>query len=239
MIWPPHIERWRKYAIWECRDIPPDLILAIIKYESNGVPGRPSETTTKRHDIPLAAGGFINYNHALGLMQIIPGTIASYNKAHPNDPVFYEDMSGKDERAARLQIRVGCAVFANGVRKLYKYDPRVFIGDTPGRATPDQLLLALTIYAHGWGNLRPKLNALRARGIPLSFANVERHFPNWGQNKEGKWINRPLYYAKTVWTNAINHGMTPPDTMIAGFDGSMLLLAAVLVVAYTVSKGYR
>ncbi len=254
MTWPEHIERWRQFVLWECRDIPPDLVLAITKHESNGVPGIASSATTKPHDIPLEGGGHINYNHALGLMQIIPGTIASYNAGHPADIVFYEDMKGTDERAARLQIRVGCAVYASGIRNLHNYDPAVFTGNTPGNATIDQLMFALTAYARGFGALRVKLNQLKAQNMALTFANLAQTFPTWGQNAAGEWINRPIQYTETVWNNAINHGMEPgegtshppgpstgpPDTLIAGFDGPAIAMAmGILILSWKLWKGLQ
>lgn len=254
MQWPEHIESWRQFVLWECRDIPPDLVLAIIKHESNGVAGIASIATTKPHDIPLEGGGHINYNHALGLTQIIPGTIASYNNSHPSDIVYYEDMKGTDERAARLQIRVGCAVYASGIRNLYNYNPQTFTGNTPGAATVDQLMFGLTAYARGFRALRKKLNILAEQGIALTFANLAANFPTWGQNAAGEWINRPIQYTETVWNNAINHGMEPgdttthppgpptgpPDTLIAGFDGPAIAMTlGVLILGWKLWKGLQ
>ncbi len=203
MTWSVKIGQWRRVVASEARDIPHDLILAIIAHESGGKAGIPSKATTKAHDIPLRGGGVVNYNHALGLMQVIPGTLAAYNKNNPT--VFFEDMAGQDEQAARAQVRVGSSVYANAIRALYRYDPRTFPGGTPGKAPPDQLMLALTAYAFGFGRLRKKLDALKARGEPLTFNALAANFPDWGKVGD-KWLSRPIKYARWVWTNAKKHG---------------------------------
>ena len=248
MPWPHQIERWRQFVQWECKDVSPDLVLAIIKHESGGIPGLVAGASCKPHALPLAGGGSITFNHALGLMQVIPGTIASYNASHPSDIVYYEDMKGQDERSARLQIRVGCAVYAKGVNNLYHYDSQEFPAASPGTASPNQLILALVAYRMGSGAVRNKLNKLRAMGKPLTFEALAATFPNWGQNQQGQWINRPIYYTQTVWDNAINHGMIPgeppppwtpgpPDAEIAGGkNGTMLIVVALAVFLYKSMK---
>lgn len=248
MPWPNQIERWRQYVLWECRDLAPDLILAIIKKESAGIPGLVASASCSPYPIPLSSGGSITFNHALGLMQIVPRTIASYNSSHPQDIVYYEDMKSKDERAARLQIRVGCAVFASAVRNLHLYDPSVFPGSTPGNATPNQLILALVAYRMGSAALSKRLDKLKQMGKPLTFEALANTFPNWGQNAQGEWINRPIHYAQTVWKTALNHGMEPgeppppwtpgpPDSEIAGFNPSILFLLAASYFLYKGLKG--
>ena len=257
MPWPHQIERWRQFVLWECKDVYPDLVLAIIKKESGGIPGLVAGASCKPWPIPLAGGGTITYNHALGLMQIVPRTIASYNERHPDEIVYYEDMKGQDERAARLQIRVGCAVYASAVNALFRYDPRIFPAPSPGNATVEQLKLALVAYRMGFGALRKKLDKLRELGKPLTFESLANTFPNWGMNEQGQWINRPIFYTSTLWDAAINHGMQPgeptppwtpgpttppgsPPPAIAGISNQTLgLLITVLVVSYKVWKSMK
>lgn len=203
MTWPKKIEQWRRVVSLEARDIPHDLILAIIAHESGGRAGEPSVATTKPWDIPLRGGGVVNYNHALGLMQVIPRTLAGYNKNNPT--VYFEDMAGTTEQAARAQVRVGSWVYANEVRNLYQYDKAAFPGSTPGKAPPNQLMLALCSYAFGFGRVRKKLNELRERGEPLTFEALARNFPNFGKVGD-KWLSRPLKFARVVWSNAKKHG---------------------------------
>jgi len=214
MAWPPQIEQWRKYAIWEGKDIPADLILAIIQHESGGVAGRLSQATTKAADIERSDGSTITMNHAMGLTQCIPSVVAGYNEQFPQK-AFYEDMTGADQRAARLQIRLGAWVLASNVRLLHDYDPLLFPGSTPGAATPEQMRLALVAYAIGFGKnsppggrgLKPKLDELKARGLPLTIESLKDVFPNWGYSaKKEMWINRPLHYASVVWDRMLKHG---------------------------------
>lgn len=200
MAWHPRIEQWRRFAVWEGKDIPPDLILAIIKHESAGIAGRLSNSATKSHEIEKADGTKITFNHAMGLTQCIPAVVAGYNKNF-SEKAYFEDMTGQTERAARLQIRLGAWVLASNVHLLHKYDPILFPGSSPGSATPEQLKLALVAYGIGFGALKPKLNQLKERGRPLTIESLQQEFPMWGYSKtQGRWINRPLFGAMKKWS---------------------------------------
>lgn len=208
MAWAPHIEQWRKYVIWEGKDIPPDLMLSIIRKESNGVAGRLSEATVNPWNVLKLDGTTINFNHAMGLTQCIPRTVDGYNKTFA-EKAYFEDMTGKNDRAVRLQIRMGAWVFASQVNLLHQYDPLAFPGDSPGTATSNQLQLALVAYAIGFGKiippygkkgLRPKLEELKARGLPLTIESLRKAFPMWGYSKSKEmWVNRPLFGAMKRW----------------------------------------
>lgn len=214
MPWPANIEQWRKYAIWEGRDIPADLILAIIQHESGGTAGRLSNQTTKSATIERMDGSTIDFNKAMGLMQVIPPNVASWN-AQAADKAFFEDMTGASERAARLQIRLGAWIFAANVRLLHDFDSAIFPGVSPGNATEEQLKLALVSYAIGFGNLKPRLEALKNQGLALTLKNLVLSFPKWGYSeKKEQWINRPLHYASIVWDRMTKHG-TPAKPAIA------------------------
>ena len=248
MPWPTQIERWRQFVSWECKDLAPDLILAIIRQESGGSPGLIATASCKPWPIPSVSGGMVTFNHAMGLMQVVPRTLASYNDRHPGEIVYFEEMKGTGERAARLQIRVGCAVYASAIRNLHLYDPQTFKGATPATADPNQLMLAIVGYRMGSGALRKKLNKLRELGKPLTFEALAATFPNWGMGAEGQWINRPIHYTQTVWNSAINHGFNPgepappwtpgpPTTEIAGIGGEAFgILAALAIIAFKIWK---
>lgn len=240
MLWPPRVERHRERVQWESRGFQPDLILAIIKKESGGVIGKKAGLTCKPWEIPTTSGGMITYNRALGLMQVVPRTIAGYNNRHPDALVYYEQMSGKTEADARIQIRVGCDVLAIEIRNLHNYDGLAFPGTTPNNIDTNQLLCALLGYRMGFGSLTKKLNKLRDRGLALTYANIKNEFPNWGLNPDtGQWIHRPIHYTETIWEAALNHGMTPgapvdiipgpdlPETQIAGPGGGLAVLVAI------------
>lgn len=203
--WPPHIERFRTWVQWECRDIPVDLVLAIIAHESGGRAGIEAARTCKSAIIPSDGGGEITANRAMGLMQIIPSHVNSWNVSKA-PKITYQDMTGQDERAARLQIRLGCSIFASYVYRLNKFDPVAFPGSTPGTATENQLNLALVAYAIGPGKpggkkgVIPRLEKLKTMGKPMTLKELSKAFPKWGYSEDlGKWINRPVQYGLAVW----------------------------------------
>ncbi len=240
MPWPPRIERFRLMVLWESQGIDPDLILAIIKQESGGVIGKKAGSTCKPWEIPTLAGGFITYNRALGLMQVVPRTIASYNNRHPDAPVYFEQMSGKTLTDARIQIRVGCNVLVKETHNLHSYDSAAFPGTDPDGADVNQILCAILGYRMGFGALTKKLNQLRGMGLALTYENIKEQFPLWGYNQQfGNWVNRPIHYTETIWTAALDNGMVPgaavdnipgpdlPETELAGPGGLLAIVVAV------------
>lgn len=199
MSWPPKIEMFRSWVLWECKDIPPDLVLAIIKHESAGIIGRKASIGCKCGDIPDVSGKLHRVCHAYGLMQVIPATVNWYNQnASQNEKATYEDVTGEDERAARIQIRIGCAYLAFINHWLNQKFPAACPAKSLSEATNDQIALVITAYAVGHGATAQKLRALHSAGKKMSFANIKKTFPTWGQNKSGKWINRPILFADVI-----------------------------------------
>lgn len=202
MGWPAKIERLRKYVEWECKDIPPDLVLAIIKHESGGNPGILAKVKCKCGMMPTTSGDEINVCNAMGLMQVIPGTVDFYNRsAEEKEIATFEDMTGKDDRAIRLQIRTGCKFLAFANAYLHRHFPATVPEKSLANASDDQISLALTAYAVGNGATAKKMHALVDRNETPTFKNIKRLFPDWGRNSSGKWINRPLKYATVVVSN--------------------------------------
>jgi SLT domain-containing protein len=241
MSWPPKIERLRKFVSWECKDIPPDLILAIIKHESGGNPGIPAKVNCKCGMLPDVNGNQVKVCNALGLMQIIPATVNWYNDQAPDDEkATFEDMTGSDERAIRLQIRIGCKFLALVNNYLHQRYPETVPERSLANAKDDQIKLVLTGYAVGHGNTAKKMaKAIEADKSP-TFANLKRLFPTWGQNAQGKWINRPLKYANdTITMFQANRsgsyvGTNPKDLLArvkTGDKGGLLALAICLTAA--------
>lgn len=193
--------------IWECSDIPPNLVLAIINHESGGIIGRPSEEKNKAYEVLNDAGEMVTQSHAYGLMQCSPGLLRTYQDRGLSPKITLDDLKGKDDRAARTQIKLGCWYFAHQVRALHQYDPKIFSGQSPGTASDEQLKLALMSYAAGWGGksepgakgLKPRLDELRHLGLPLTAASIGQQFPTWGQKKKGGWFIRPNHFAKTIF----------------------------------------
>jgi hypothetical protein len=188
VTWPAHIEQWRQFATWEAKDLPVDLVLAIVAHESGGVAGIKSHRTTAdtaQAELPLDSGTTQRAVNDLGLMQCSPALVADWNKKM-SPRATLEDMTNTDERAARLQLRIGCWYLAACVKQLNTYAPQTFPGASAGTASAEQLRLALVAYAGGWGGsskpggrgLKPKLDALTANGRPLTLEEVIRAFPD-------------------------------------------------------------
>jgi len=245
MQWPPKIERLQNAVRWECKDIPPDLVLAIIKHESGGTIGRPGGVKTKCGNVPTVNGGLKKVCRAYGLMQVIPSTVNYYNsqQSDPNDRATFEDISGKDERAARMQIKLGCFYLAFANHFLNKTYPVDFPAVSLSTAKPDQVKAVLAAYAVGHGAIQKKLNALQEQNRKLTFSNLEKYFPDWGKNKSGEWINRPLHYARVVnkWYQA-DHTQSPGTTVDPGLmartkqaakKGGWLIVPLLGYLAYT------
>jgi hypothetical protein len=151
--------------------------------------------------LPSVTGDQVKVCNALGLMQVIPATVNWYNDSAPDDEkATFEDMSGSDERAIRLQIRTGCKFLALVNNYLHQKFPETVPERSLANAKDDQIKLVLTGYAVGHGNTAKKMaKAIEADKSP-TFANIQRLFPKWGQNSSGKWINRPLKYANDTIT---------------------------------------
>lgn len=256
MSWPPKIEKLRKYVVWECKDIPPDLVLAIIKHESGGTPGRRGTVHTKNGTLVDVCGNEQIWNIALGLMQTIPGTIESFN-SNKSGAGFatVEDVTGNDERAIRMQIRIGCAYLATANHILHNAFPDTCPASSLSEASDDQIKLVLTGYAVGAGRTMKKMKQAKQEGYSPTFANIKKLFPKWGQNAEGKWINRPLKFAQDVMPNyKANRGGSFTGTRAgdliarakncvsspAGSAGGMIALAVLLTAAgWAVNRYYK
>jgi hypothetical protein len=217
MSWPKNVEQWRQYVSWESKDIPNDLVMSIIEHESGGQAGIKSHAGTKAAEILNDAGDLVAVSNALGLMQVIPPHVAAWN-LNKIPKITLEDMTGDDERAARLQIKIGSSIFASYLHKLHSFDPQEFPGKTPGTATPQQLSLALVAYAIGPGKkggkrgLIPKLERLRELKRPLTLSALEATFPKWGYSDTlQRWINRPVEAAKNVWSRYKKNIGTAPE----------------------------
>jgi hypothetical protein len=261
VFWNPNIEQWRKFAIWEGYGIPPDLILALIAGESGGKAGEPGNRKTNSRDhIPKADGSTVYVERALGLMQCVPSTILWYNQEHPQNPATFEDMTGSNDRAARMQIKMGAWVYKHNIAGLKRWYPAFFQFGDVGRATENQLQLALIAYGIGMGNLKRKLDKLGAAGERLDVRSLQKAFPKWGFDTDtGKWRDRPLQSAGNKWSMYMRHRTgdstpigpfnptgqpeMPPQGPLAklkkaGLMSSPLLIGAMLMLAWVATKKY-
>lgn len=205
MKWGDQIESLRPVVIWECKDIPPDLVLAVIQHESGGKTGTTGKGKTRCGELPDVHGNKHELCHATGLMQAIPATVAWYNDTAPDDQkATIEDMIGTDERAARLQIRIGCKFLAYVNHYLHNRFPVVCPAASLSQASDDQISLVLTGYAVGHGATAQKIQALLDAGKKADFNAVKNANPNWGK-KGDVWLNRPIQYAQAVMAQFIKH----------------------------------
>ena len=215
--WPDSIERYRQYVCWECRDIPPDLVMAVIQNESSGVAGLAAGRQSKsKAYLPCADGTEKWVDRAYGLMQAVPGTVLSYNDYQrsrsdydPNKLATWEDISGKDERAIRMQIAIGCYYLAVANKILNLNNPQSAPSKNLSDANADQIKLILTSYAVGAGATLNKLKLLDEQNLKPTFANLKRRFPDWG-----KPANRPVYFADKIFQKYTHH----TDTKYIDFE---------------------
>lgn len=219
MTWPNKIAKYRRYVQWECKDIPPDLVLAVLEHESGGIAGRPGGTGTKTAELPAACGGVQTVDRAMGLMQVHPRTVKGFNERQTdeNSKAFVEDIAGNDERSIRLQIRIGCFYLARCCAGLHGFDRSAFPARSLRNADPNQIALSLAGYAVGLGAVLKKLEQLKQLGQGLTYTALLTNFPDWGKSKEtGKWINRPLHFAKTVYARYAQNRQTETTPKTAG-----------------------
>lgn len=162
--------------------LPPSLILAVIKVESNG------------------KAGVVNpKSGASGLMQVMPTTLEDFNQRHGKSYPLSVLRSPSQENA-RKQIEVGVAVLAHYWKRAYKYLKKR-IGDVP----IDELgHIADLFYAAGPGASMKRLDKLSNP----SWESVKEAFPSWNAiphpqkvfsiphqwniDKIGSWLEGPL-----------------------------------------------
>jgi hypothetical protein len=239
MKWNDQIESLRSFVLWECKDLPPDLVLAIIRHESGGKIGRIGQGKTRCGDLPDVYGNKHELCHASGLMQTIPATVAWYNDTAPDDQrATIEDMTGTDDRAARIQIRIGCKYLAYVNHYLHNRFPSVFPAASLSQANDDQISFVLTGYAVGHGDTAEKIQGLLDAGKKTDFKTLKATFPDWGR-VNGVWLNRPIQYAQSVMAQFNKHrggsyDSSKPGDLVRRTIGDMTkgkgALAAILFI---------
>lgn len=218
------VERWRYLATREAGGIPVDLVLGIIWHESGGRPGAIGRGKTKCAMVPSASGAR-RVCRALGLMQVVPRNVASWNKQRPGQLATYERMTGTSTAAARKQIQLGVVILRGCLAWLKGYG---FPWPTRDFKR-DHVQIALMVYAWGQGNMGPYLDQLRSEGRPITAAEIASRWPTLGQPK-----NQPLRYSRRVWKKTHDAGVagapakeTKPDSMGWG----ILAIAAMVAIA--------
>jgi len=187
------VERWRPLAEQECQrvktDLSPNVVLAVIRQESNGTPGAVAK---------VQAG---DGSYASGLMQTLASVLSTYNS---NNGTNYTpaDLTGKTVAAAAIQVRVGLWLLLHYHGKVIRW----FSNHSHSLSMADRIRFGDVAYAMGPGKsggkrgLIPKLETLEAEGGPMTWAKFEERFESWGySNKKERWINRPIHHANTTY----------------------------------------
>lgn len=152
----PRVTKWAPVVDAELSraglPLPRDLVLAVMQVESRGKPGLVNPKSG-----------------ASGLMQVMPGTLAEYNKAHP--PVSLEELRSSSPIAAVKQIRVGLWVIATYWRSAFSY-----LSDRLPSVPVDELAhIADLYYVAGPGATRKRLNKISHP----SWSAVQAFYPGW------------------------------------------------------------
>lgn len=218
------VERWRVLAGELAGGIPVDLVLGIIWHESNGKPGAIGRRKTKCSLMPSSSGPRRACN-ALGLMQVVPRNVTSWNAQNPGKVATWELMTGCSDRAARMQIRIGVSILRSSLAWLEQYG----LPWPAGALNDEQIKIGLMVYAWGPGNMRPYLEELRSTRRPITAAEISAAWPELG-----KPANQPLRYSRRVWNKTYGAGESPrpgketkPDSMGWG----ILAIVAMAAIA--------
>lgn len=200
---------------------PAELILGLMQYESGGKIGAVNEKSG-----------------ASGLIQVMPGTLAHFNKSTGSN-VALSTMRSKDLDSAAIQLRVGLWVLGQYWRKAFQ-----FLSET-NRTTDvpldDLVMFGDSFYAAGPGKVKKM-----SRGIfPLTWSSWSRRYPTsnitkhadrvWARTKEqnptwnlslvDKWIQ-----GKSPKSKPVKRWEPEPKT------GLMLGLVLIMLASYFMSK---
>ena len=186
---PESVERWRAMSTSEIArqglPFPTELILSVIKKESGGSPSAISSAA------------------AMGLMQVMPGTLRWYNDVHKTN---HTDESFKANPA--LQIRVGTWVLKTFWRSAYAY----LIKRTDQISLENLSKTSSLFYVAGPGRARSMFDRVQTPTYQAFAAT----YPNFDPVKNG--------YADKIWQWAADAGAQwdPPaidEWLGGGVDG--------------------
>jgi hypothetical protein len=186
--------------------LPRDLILAIIDVESRGVPGL---TNPK--------------SGASGLMQIMPGTLNSYNDAHSSAPISIEELRSSGAVAAVAQIRVGLWVLATYWKSAYKY----LAGRLSTIPIDELSRIADLFYVAGPGATRRRLDKL---SVP-SWGGLQAAFPSWNALPHPR--NVFAHFEDLQWPiEAIQNWVTTEGSILEDPKTGLAVAVAGILVAW-------
>lgn len=202
------VERWRDLARAELArtgsPLPVNLILAVIHVESRGFPGN---TNPK--------------SGASGLMQVMPGTLAGYNK-QTGDNITLDQLRSPNH--PDKQIRAGVWVVNTYWKSAYKY-----LNDRLTDVPVQELgKVADLFYVAGPGATKKRLNKV---AVPF-FHQVAQRFPTWNALPHPRNVWKVLP-PDTQWdTAAIGKWLNGTVRKIQKVENTSILLIALMVIGY-------
>lgn len=244
-MFPPSVERWRVLAGEESQGLPVDLVLAIVKKESNGYPGTvsrdpvPSSYTSSEMNACGLPYGLRNRD--LGIMQIGPSTWRGFVD-RTGSKITPCDLASKTAAGARLQLRAGCSILRDRLELVRTLEPGSFPWPA-GPLTDDHVLLGRLAYAFGWGGLRGRWYAAIAAGYPHTFAGLEAHHGTPVKTFRGARIVLADFRSGGSSSGSGRPGRTDPPSYKhrpeSGAGVGVLLLLAAGLLAWGASKRKR
>lgn len=152
------------------RELAP-VVLAILRHESQGQPGIISRARTANSAMVPTEDGMQQVQNAMGLMQVAPVTLVTYNQQTGGE-VSFDEMIGKSEKDIQTQIQVGEWAIQKALEQVDEFEP---VNDR------DRLQLAICAYAMGIGNLRRVISNLGPRIAGTQYGNLRAQRPDWGR----------------------------------------------------------
>jgi hypothetical protein len=214
MVIPASVARWEPVVRAELGlqsvPLPPELILAVIRVESNGFPGLVNPKSG-----------------ASGLMQVMPTTLQDFNQRHGTNYTM-ADMQSESDSGARKQIQVGIGVLAHYWKRAYKYLSNRLPDTVP---INEVAAFADLFFAAGSGATMKKADKLP---VP-TWAAMESAYPGWNALPHPKKV---LKEPKPWNVEAIGAWLEGPLKKIVkdpktGFAVGILML----MLAYWLMKG--
>jgi len=215
MNFPPKVLQWAPVVQQETQrggyPFPSEFTLSVILAESGGDVGQ------------------VNPNSgASGLMQVMPNTLASYNKNN-NPDISLDTLRSHNISAGPEQIRVGMWVMGRYLKKSFNW-----LSETnPGPAISDLMRIECLMYLGGPGLVYSKFGHMTDR----RFDTLVSAYPNWKYwkypRKIWKWTtvnNDPTWDTGAIdsWVSGTTEPPVLPPPMIAGQNG---FLGAMLIIA--------
>jgi len=202
------VEKWRTIAQQEINNagvpLPVEHILAIIQRESGGTVGA------------------LNPNGGdSGLMQVRPISLEEFNRNHDRKYTI-EQLRGKNNESAAIQIRVGLWILAYYLKLAYRY-----IKKRIGRVALDDLVkITDTFYASGPANARKKLDKVHP-----TWDQIKQKYPNWGRIQPAELIWKRANEGGAQWSLADIDSWLEGEIVIDTKKSINGALIAILLVA--------